>query len=45
MIRETSLNVSFGLEAMLFDEPSRMMLRAIKRESEQQKTLKYANTK
>ena len=43
MARETSLGAGSGLEAVLFDEPSQMNLRVIKRETEQQKVLGYAN--
>ena len=43
--RETSLGAGSGLGAVLFDEPSQMILRAAKVETEQKKILKYTNAK
>ncbi len=40
-----SLSVDFELEAMLFNESSQMILRAVKVETEQKKILKYINAK
>ena len=45
MTRETSLNAGSGLGAVLFDEPSQMAPRAVKRGTEQKKIPKYANAK
>lgn len=45
MSRETSLGAGSVIEAVLFDEPSQMTLREVKRETEQKKILKYANAK
>ncbi len=42
---ETSLDIDFELEAMLFDESFQMILRAVKVETEQKKILKYINAK
>ena len=42
---ETSLSADSELEAMLFNELSQMILRAVKVETEQKKILKYINAK
>jgi len=39
------LSVDSELEAMLFDESSQMILRAVKVKTEYKKTLKYINAK